>query len=120
METAADAGSIAVLRSDRLLFFRHMPADGGRLEDLVHQTAMYYEDRLGGGGLSRALIVGDGEIEAVLAERLPDLPVERLADRLAPLLADRGAGGKARLDMLAAPIGILLRDREVSAETTAA
>ncbi len=120
VETAADAGSIAVLRSDRLLFFRHMPADGGRLEDLVHQTAMYYEDRLGGGGLSRALIVGDGEIEAVLAERLPDLPVERLADRLAPLLADRGAGGKARLDMLAAPIGILLRDREVSAETTAA
>ena len=120
VETVAGAGSIAVVRGDRLLFFRHMPADAGHLEDLVHQTAMYYEDRLGGGGLSRALIAGDGEIEAVLAERLPDLPVERLADRLAPLLADRGAGGKARLDMLAAPIGILLRDRQISAEMPAA
>ena len=33
----------------QLLLFRNRPADGeGSLADLVHQTAMYYEDRLGG------------------------------------------------------------------------
>ena len=120
VERVADAGSIAIVRSDQLLFFRHMPADGGRIEDLVHQTAMYYQDRLGGGGLTHALIEGDGQIDAVIAERLPDLPVERLVDRLVPLLADRGAGGTASLERLAAPIGILLRDRSRAAETSAA
>lgn len=117
VEAAGGAGSIAIVRSDRLLFFRHMPADAGRIEDLVHQTAMYYQDRLGGRGLTRALIEGEGHVDAIVAERLPELPVERLANRLAPVLVDRGAGGTARLDMLAAPIGILLRDRPRSAET---
>lgn len=120
VETVADAGSIAIVRSDRLLFFRHMPADGGRIEDLVHQTAMYYQDRLGGGGLARALIAGDGQLDAVIAERLPGLPVERLVERLAPVLVDRGAGGTAGLELLAAPIGVLLRERSRSAETSAA
>ena len=120
VETVADAGSIAIVRSDRLLFFRHLPAEGGRIEDLVHQTAMYYQDRLGGGGLARALIAGDGQLDAVIAERLPGLPVERLVERLAPVLAGRGDGGTAGLELLAAPIGVLLRERSRSAETSAA
>ncbi len=118
--TVAGAGSVAIVRGDRLLFFRHLPADGGRIDDLVHQTAMYYEDRLGGRGLACALVEGDGRVEAVIADRLPDLPVGRLADRLAPLLVDPGAGSAARLEMLAAPIGMLLRDRRRSAEAPAA
>ena len=120
VQTMGGAGSIAIVRSDRLLFFRHMPADGGRVEDLVHQTVMYYQDRLGGRGLMRALIVGEAHVDTVVAERLPELPTERLVDRLAPLMDDRGAGGKAPLELLAAPIGILLRDRSRTVEMSAA
>ena len=115
VHAAGGAGSIAIVRDGRLLFFRHMPADGGRLDDLVHQTAMYYQDRLEGGGILRAVVVGDDGAAREVVGRLAGVPVERLADRMVNLLADRGAGGTARLDMLAAPIGLLLRDRAAAA-----
>ena len=52
-----DASTMAIVRDGALLLFRHRPVDGeGSLSDLGHQTAMYYEDRLGGRGLSRAVI----------------------------------------------------------------
>src|SRR5262249_60626344 len=48
---AADYTSIALLRGRDLIFFRNRAADTeGTLADLVHQTAMYYEDRLKGEG----------------------------------------------------------------------
>src|SRR6185369_3308267 len=57
VHVAADSSTIAIVRGSRLLFFRNRPADAeGRLSDLVHQTAMYYEDRLGGPGFSRVLV----------------------------------------------------------------
>ena len=41
------------------MFFRRRGADGdGHLGELVHQTAMYYQDRLGGLGFSRVLAGG--------------------------------------------------------------
>jgi type IV pilus assembly protein PilM len=44
---AADYTSIALLRGPNLIFFRNRAADtDGTLADLVHQSAMYYEDRL--------------------------------------------------------------------------
>ena len=47
-------GTIVILRGDDLIFFRNR-AEGSdeSLADLVHQTAMYYEDRLGGPPASR-------------------------------------------------------------------
>ena len=46
--------SIALLRGPHLIFFRNRAADTeGTLADLVHQTAMYYEDRLKGAGFAR-------------------------------------------------------------------
>ncbi len=48
--TQEDA-SMAILRGQHLAFFRNRAADAeGSLADMVHQTAMYYEDRLSGAG----------------------------------------------------------------------
>ncbi len=44
-----DYSAIAIMRERDLVFFRNRVTDGdGQLTDLVHQTAMYYQDRLGG------------------------------------------------------------------------
>jgi Tfp pilus assembly PilM family ATPase len=57
-----DYGSIVILRGRDLIFFRSR-AEGGdeSLPDLVHQTAMYYEDRLGGKGFARVVVAGGGD-----------------------------------------------------------
>src|SRR4030095_5368747 len=60
--------SIAILRRDDLLFFRNRAeGDAEALEDVVHQTAMYYQDRLEGRGFSRILLGGmrrlQGEVD---------------------------------------------------------
>src|SRR5476649_662255 len=61
---AADYASIALMRGDHLIFFRNRAADtDGTLADLVHQTAMYYEDRLKGAGISRVMLAGAASAE---------------------------------------------------------
>ena len=55
----ADGATIAIYRGRHPVFFRRRGADGeGHLGELVHQTAMYYQDRLGGHGFSRVLAGG--------------------------------------------------------------
>jgi Tfp pilus assembly PilM family ATPase len=56
-----DYGSIVILRGSDLIFFRNR-AEGSdeSLPELVHQTAMYYEDRLAGGGFARVVVAGVG------------------------------------------------------------
>jgi len=54
-----DYATIAILRGEDLIFFRNRGEDADpNLADLVHQTAMYYEDRLGGTGFERVLLAG--------------------------------------------------------------
>ena len=108
------SSTLAVVRDRHPLLFRTV-ADGQPPGDLVHQTAMYYEDRLGGGGLSHALIAGNGAaqhgfeaIRRVIEGRL-GIAVEPIANRLARLLPDRDGLDAAALDGLAAPLGLLLR-----------
>jgi Tfp pilus assembly PilM family ATPase len=130
---AADYTSIAVLRGRSLIFFRNRVAgtDGdGTLADLVHQTAMYYEDRIEGAGFTRILLCGAGaaaaaatgerrsqtpeEIDQVrrsLEERIK-MPVDTLDPRGAAQLTDRIVAAPALLDALAPLVGLLLRDRE--------
>jgi type IV pilus assembly protein PilM len=121
VHVAADSSTIAIVRGARLLFFRNRPADAeGRLSDLVHQTAMYYEDRLGGPGFSRVLVTARDvpadaatEVEQLyrgLAERAGDR-VEALDLRGAAPLSDRIAPGPELLQALAAPVGAVLRER---------
>ena len=59
VNVATDYASIAILRGPQLIFFRNRTSDtDGTLADLVHQTAMYYEDRLNGAGFARVILAG--------------------------------------------------------------
>jgi Tfp pilus assembly PilM family ATPase len=61
LHVAPGYATIAILRGGDLIFFRTRAQDGeGNLADLAHQTAMYYEDRLGGTGFARVLLAGGG------------------------------------------------------------
>jgi hypothetical protein len=55
----ADGATIAIYRGRHAVFFRRRGADGeAHLGELVHQTAMYYQDRLGGSGFGRVMVGG--------------------------------------------------------------
>jgi Tfp pilus assembly PilM family ATPase len=112
--------SIAIMRGQHLIFFRSRGMDGeGTLADLVHQTAMYYEDRLSGAGfgrvmLSGASVAGDAEgLRRGLADRLATT-VESVDATLAAALPDRISAGGALLDALAPLVGLILRHREAA------
>src|SRR5207253_1712621 len=63
VNVTADYASIAILRGGHLIFFRNRSGDSdgdGTFADLVHQTAMYYEDRLGGAGFGRVILAAAG------------------------------------------------------------
>jgi len=135
---AADYTSIAVLRGRNLIFFRNRAAgtDGdGTLADLVHQTAMYYEDRIEGAGFTRILLCGAGAAQAAAGssgerrsqtpeeidqvrrslEEFIKMPVDTIDPRTAAALTDRIVAAPALLDALAPLVGLLLRDREGAA-----
>ena len=126
VNVTADYASIAILRGEHLIFFRNRAADTeGTLADLVHQTGMYYEDRLSGTGFSRVLLAGSaggglrqaGEVEQArqsLEERLTT-SVETVDARTAAALTDRIAVAPALLDTLAPLVGLLLRGQEAVA-----
>ncbi len=113
--------TLAVIRDRSLLFFRNRSEEGeGTLGDLIHQTAMYYEDRLHGGGFARVLIAGAARLpsgaESVrrgLEERL-GLNVESVDPRGAAALLDRIAASPELLDVLAPLVGMLLREKKVA------
>jgi type IV pilus assembly protein PilM len=123
VNVAADSASIAILRGPHPIFFRNRPAESeGTLADLVHQTAMYYEDRLKGGGFTRVILAGaatagaqqTGDIEDArrsLEERLATA-VETVDPRPAAAFSDRISAAPALLDTLAPLVGLLTRDRE--------
>lgn len=123
---APDSASIAILRGPDLIFFRSRSADAdGTLPDLVHQTAMYYQDRLQGTGFGRVLLCGAAaaggsqatdvdQIRRSLEQRL-QTPVETVDARTAVTLNDRIMASQALLDTLAPVVGALLRGRAVAA-----
>ena len=109
--------TLAVMRDRSLLFFRHRGEEAdGLLADLIHQTAMYYEDRLHGSGFSRVLIAGGarlpGGADSVrrgLEDRLGK-GVESVDPRQAAALVDRIGASPQLLDVLAPLVGMLLRE----------
>jgi type IV pilus assembly protein PilM len=122
VNVAADSASIALLRGPHLILFRNRANDTeGTLADLVHQTTMYYEDRLQGAGFARVVLAGAaagtarlGDVEQArrsLQERLATT-VETIDPRAAASLTDRISASPGLLDTLAPLVGILLRDRE--------
>jgi type IV pilus assembly protein PilM len=119
--TQEDA-TMAILRGSNLVFFRNRTAEGeGSLADMVHQTAMYYEDRLSGAGFSRVLLAGIGATAArgaADAEYLRRALEQRLATRVDQVdpretasLTDRILTTPDLLDTLAPLVGLMARER---------
>ncbi len=117
---AFEYATIAIVRDGALIFYRHRGAEGEEsLADLVHQTAMYYEDRLAGKGFGRVVLVGaaygpDGPAGAAalrqaLADRL-GARVDAVDLRGAATFADRAGSSPDVLDQLAPLVGILVRE----------
>ncbi len=127
VHAAADYLSLAILRGQDLIFFRHRGADDeATLADVVHQTSMYYEDRLQGRGFARVVLAGagrapasgieesgQGSIESIRSElegRL-ETRVDAVDPRPAITFADPVAVSPALLDTLTPSVGLLLRER---------
>ncbi len=111
--TAGDA-SIAIVRGGELIFFRNKAtAEDEPVEDLVHQTAMYHEDRLGGGRFTRVVVCGAASASADARRNIEarfGVPVEPVDPRGAASLRDRIAASPDLLEALAAPVGVLVRE----------
>jgi Tfp pilus assembly PilM family ATPase len=120
VNVATDSASIAILRGPHVIFFRNRAADAeadGTVADLVHQTGMYYEDRLKGPGFTRVILAGSSQagadlerVRTSLEQRVP-IAVEAIDPRQAAAIADRISASPALLDTLAPLVGLLLRDR---------
>jgi type IV pilus assembly protein PilM len=110
--------SIAIARDAELIFYRNRAeGDEATLPDLVHQTAMYYEDRLSGQGFARVLLAGSGgsagAMEAArhsLQDRL-GVGVEAVDPTRAAALTDRITASPELMDALGPLVGMALRTR---------
>lgn len=111
--------SIAIMRGTDLIFFRtRADGDPEPLADVVHQTAMYYQDRLSGHGLSRVFAGGrsrlPGGVESACKEieaRLSTV-VEALDPTTMVPLVDRISVTPRQGAALAPLVGMLLRSRK--------
>lgn len=117
---SAESTALAIVRQGVLSFYRHrLSVDDDPLGALVHQTAMYHVDRLGGTGFSRVMVCGAawsdrGEaIRREVSERL-GVQTDLVDVRAAATLRDRITPTPDVLDALAAPLGVLLRERRVA------
>ena len=132
VHVAADYATLAIVRGTELIFIRTRPmagsappdaTDGRGLEspadlaDLVHQTAMYHEDRLEGAQqFSRVILSGSHQDGAGL-DNIRQTIEERLGVRVEPLdfrgssLRERIKSTPDLLDALAPALGIVLRER---------
>ena len=107
--------SIAIVRGASIIFFRSSVEGDEALGDMVHQTSMYYQDRLAWQGFGRVLLGGMGrtagsldEIRHALGERL-GASIELLdPTRVAPL-TDRINATPEVLSALAPLVGVMVR-----------
>ena len=114
---------MAILRGQHLVFFRNRAADGeAGLADMVHQTAMYYEDRLSGSGFMpsgsgrRRFSAGRkaARTRITCAARSSSGSVPRSIPSIraaAATLMDRITANAELLDALAPLVGLLARER---------
>ena len=109
--------SIVIMRGEHVIFFRNRAeGDDTSIADLVHQTAMYYQDRLQGQRFARILLGGSGRGGAVdsarrnLEERL-GVSVEPIDPSRSATLTDRIAATPELMDVLAPLVGMASRTR---------
>jgi Tfp pilus assembly PilM family ATPase len=118
---ATEATTLAILRGSNLLFYRHrMAVEAEPLAALVHQTAMYHEDRLGTSQFTKVWLSGTtlaasggDAARREISERL-GIQTEDVDIRPAASLGSRVSASPDVLDSLAAPVGVLLRERKAA------
>jgi Tfp pilus assembly PilM family ATPase len=125
VNVSSGSAALAIFRGPDVLFFRSRESgDEETLADLVHQTAMYYQDRLGGTGFTRVVLAGgtggprhapDTDVARRSLEERLAIPVETLDVRTAVAFSDRIADTGGQLQVLAPVVGILLRGQEPAA-----
>jgi type IV pilus assembly protein PilM len=114
--------SIAIMRREDMMFFRNRAeGDPEALEDVVHQTAMYYQDRLEGRGFNRVLLGGLGRLqgEVDLARRNLESRMGTVVEPIDPTrgaeLTDRIHATPELMATLSPLVGMLLRTRRETA-----
>ena len=119
VHVAPDYATLAIVRDRQLIFFRTRQLESDAdLADLVHQTAMYHEDRLSGRTFGRVVLSGasargaeaGAHLRRTLEERM-GVRVEALDFRTTATMRDRISAGADLLDALAPAVGVLLRER---------
>ncbi len=108
--------TIVIVRRGALVFYRNGRTENEtELANFVHQSSMYYEDRLEGTGFQRVVVAGGGQDAAGFDALRLSLEVEagHAVDAIDPSGAARlspdGVADQSTLDALASPIGLLLR-----------
>ena len=122
VQVRSDYTSIAIMRGGDVIFFRNRgEGEGDALADLVHQTTMYYQDRLSGQGFTRVLVGGTGRLggdlemaRRGLEERL-GVPVETIDPTRVAMLTDRITVTRDVMARLAPLVGMMLRTRQETA-----
>ena len=115
-----DYTSIAIMRGGHMIFFRNR-AEGEEegLADVVHQSTMYYQDRLEGRGFERVLVGGVGRTSGAIDAARRELEAH-LSTVVEPIDPTRIATLSARIDTspgvmgLAPLVGMLLRTQRES------
>ena len=113
-----DYTSIVILRGEQVIFFRNRPeGDQEAIADLVHQAAMYYQDRLQGQRFARVFLGGTGRVGGAvdsarknLEERL-GASVERIDPSHTAALTDRIVASPDLMDVLGPLVGMAFRTR---------
>ena len=108
--------SLVIMRGGAVVFFRNRAEEEDEsLADLVHQTAMYYQDRLSGQGFARVFLGGAGRapdaLDAArrrLEERL-GIAAEAIDPTRAAALTDRISAGPDLAGILSPLVGMLSR-----------
>jgi type IV pilus assembly protein PilM len=118
---AVEGTTLAILRDDALMFYRHRATvDEEPLSALVHQTAMFHQDRLGGSRFAQIWLSGaatsPGGADSAREEltRHLGVPAELVDVRTRATLSGATSVPPAVLDALAAPVGVLLRERKAA------
>jgi Tfp pilus assembly PilM family ATPase len=112
-----DYTSIVIMRGEHVIFFRNRAeGDEASIADLVHQTVMYYQDRLNGQRFARVFLGGGGRGDAVESARQSletrlGVSVEHLDPSRSATVTDRISTTPELMDVLAPLVGVALRTR---------
>jgi type IV pilus assembly protein PilM len=118
VHVAPDYATLAIVRDNNLIYFRTRQLESeADLADLIHQTAMYHEDRLSGGTFARIVLSGASARGVEAGERLRRSLEERMRVKVDALdfrgtaaMRDRISAGPELLDALAPAVGVVLRE----------